>query len=91
MELVQVRSKGQVTILNRLRQQAGLHIGDLLAAEFIGGVITLTPLNPIDRRLAESLEQYRQGKGSQIFPNVDAAINFLHEQVKRGGKKSKRT
>lgn len=91
MPLIQVKQKGQVTIPNQVRQKAGLHIGDLLDVQIERGKITLTPQRLVDKRIAESLEQFRQGKGSPIFTSADAAIKFLHQQTKQGDKKSKRT
>jgi AbrB family looped-hinge helix DNA binding protein len=47
--IVKIQKKGQVTIPNRLRTQAGLADGDLVEASFERGKIILKPQFVIDR------------------------------------------
>ena len=47
--IVKVQRKGQVTIPNRMRTQAGIADGDLVEAVFSRGRIILTPKVAVDR------------------------------------------
>lgn len=89
MSLVKVKTKGQVTLSTRLRQQAGLRIGDLLDAKVEGGEITLTPQSVIDRDIAEGLEDFKKGRYFGPFGTAKEMTAFLHHRTKRGSKKIK--
>ena len=52
MELVTVKTKYQVTIPRKLREELGIDTGDLLEAEVQDGKIVLTPKEVIDRDAA---------------------------------------
>ena len=52
MELVTVKTKYQVTIPRKLREELGIDTGDLLEAEVQDGKIVLTPKEVIDRDTA---------------------------------------
>jgi AbrB family looped-hinge helix DNA binding protein len=87
MSLVRVKTKGQVTIPTRLRQQAGLNVGDLLEARLEkGGKITLTPQSLLDRDIAESLEDIKQGRVYGPFDTAEEMIASLRRNSKRGRK-----
>jgi AbrB family looped-hinge helix DNA binding protein len=64
--LVKVQHKGQVTIPSRLRKQAGIAEGDVVAASFQRGQIVLTPKVVIDRA---------------TFPNADAEYTPAQRRV----------
>jgi AbrB family looped-hinge helix DNA binding protein len=87
MSLVRVKAKGQVTIPTRLRQQAGLNVGDLLEARLEkGGKITLTPQSLLDRDIAESLEHIKQGRVYGPFDTAEEMIASLRRNSKRSRK-----
>jgi len=87
MSLVRVKTKGQVTIPTRLRQQAGLNVGDLLEARLEkGGKITLTPQSLLDRDIAESLEDIKQGRVYGPFDTAEEMIASLRRNSKRSRK-----
>ena len=88
MPLVKVKTKYQVTLPTSVRQRAGVSVGDLLEAKVEGKKITLTPKVTVDRdfiekRLAESFEDFRRGRTYGPFNSAKEAIRFLHAEVKR--------
>jgi AbrB family looped-hinge helix DNA binding protein len=101
--IIKIQRKGQVTIPTRLRIQVGLVDGDLVEAKAERGKIVLTPkliadreYTPeqrriIDARLAESLEDIKNGRIHGPFDSARAAITFLRKEIKArkttGGKK----
>jgi AbrB family looped-hinge helix DNA binding protein len=92
MSLVKVKTKGQVTIPTRLRERAGLNVGDLLEAKLEkSGKITLTPQTLLDRHIAESMEQIKKGQFYGPFDTAEEMIESLHRNSKRNKKPSKRT
>ena len=85
---------GQVTIPLRLRIQVGLIDSDLLEAKAESGKIVLIPKPIVDRedtpeqrriidaRLAESLEDIKNGRTHGPFDSARAAITFLRKEIK---------
>jgi AbrB family looped-hinge helix DNA binding protein len=91
MSLVKVKTKGQVTLPTRLREQAGLSVGDLLEAKLEkSGKITLTPQSLVDRHIAESMEQINKGEFYGPFDTAEEMIKSLHQHSKRSKKTTKR-
>ncbi|OGB93253.1 MAG: hypothetical protein A3G35_14410 [candidate division NC10 bacterium RIFCSPLOWO2_12_FULL_66_18] len=89
MPLVKVKEKYQVTLPASVRQKAGVVVGDLLEAQVQGKKITLTPKVVVDRtfiekRLAESFEDFRKGRVYGPFASAREAVRSL-----RGGRKRK--
>jgi AbrB family looped-hinge helix DNA binding protein len=56
--IVKVQRKGQVTIPNRMRTQAGIADGDLVEAVFSRGRIILTPKVAVDRSKFPAHDEY---------------------------------
>ncbi len=84
MSLVKVKTKYQVTLPTKVRQQAGLAVGDLLEATVEKGkIITLTPKTIMDRGILEGLADVRQGRVSPAFSSAREAVRHLHRQVKK--------
>jgi AbrB family looped-hinge helix DNA binding protein len=93
MSLVRVKTNGQVTIPTRLRERAGLSVGDLLEAQLDeGGRITLTPRTLLERHIEEGLEDIRKGRTFGLFDTADEMIASLQRNLKKRakGKGSKR-
>jgi len=89
MPLVKVKEKYQVTLPASVRQRAKVLVGDFLEAQVEGGKITLTPKVVVDRafiekRLAESFEDFRKGRAYGPFASAKETIRAL-----RAGKKRK--
>ncbi len=91
MSIVKVKTKGQVTIPTALRERVGLNVGDFLEAKIEQGNIVLKPQSLVDRHIAESIEQFRDGQSFGPFDTADEMIASLKKNVKRRAvKKSKR-
>jgi len=92
--IVKVQRKGQVTIPARLRINVGLADGDFVEAKAERGRIVLTPKAIVDReyiaeqrriidaRLAESLEDIKNGRIHGPFDTARAALTFLRKEIK---------
>ena len=78
MSIVKVKTKGQVTIPTALRRQAGLNIGDLLEAKIERGSIVLTPQSLVDRHIAESIKQFKNGQSFGTFDTAEKMIASLY-------------
>jgi AbrB family looped-hinge helix DNA binding protein len=87
MSLVKVKTKGQVTIPTRLRERAGLSVGDVLEAKLEkNGKITLTPQTLLDRHIEESLEDIRKGRTYGPFNTAEEMIASLKQNLKKRAK-----
>lgn len=83
MPLVRIKTKYQVTLPNDLRKRVGVRVGDLLEAKIERGKITLTPKTVIDRGIAESLEEFKEGRSFGPFGTAEEMLNSLHRNVKK--------
>ena len=90
MSLVKVTNKGRVTLPTAIRKQIGLNIGDLVEAQVEGNKITLVPQTILDREIAESIEEIRQGKGFGPFSTAEDVIAALNRNSKKRRKIAKR-
>jgi AbrB family looped-hinge helix DNA binding protein len=88
MALVKVKEKYQVTLPADVRKKAGVAVGDVLEAKAQGKKITFIPTSVIDRDIAISLREFREGKGHGPFKSAKEAIRLLHREAKRLKKKS---
>jgi len=87
MEVVTVKTKFQIVIPQRIREQAQVDIGDILEARVENGKITFTPKSLIDRHLAEGLEDARQGRTHGPYTTAERAVKALEARAKRHVKK----
>ena len=87
MSIVRVKTKFQITLPTAVREQAGVNIGDVLEAGVEKGKITLTPKSIVDRRLAESLEDFKAGRVRGPFRTVDEMMFSLKSKSKKRSKK----
>ena len=83
MSLVRIKTKYQVTIPNDLRKRMGVRIGDLLEAKVERGKITFAPKAVVDRGIAESLVEFREGRSYGPFDTAEKMLVSLHRNVKR--------
>ena len=82
MPLVKVKEKFQVTLPASVRRKVKVAVGDLLDADVRGRKITLTPKVVVDRafiekRLAESLEDFRKGRVYGPFSSAKEVTRAL--------------
>ncbi len=88
MPIVKVKEKFQVTLPAAVREEAGLAVGDLLEAKMERGRITLIPKTLIDRRIAESLEDFKKGRVYGPFASVGAMAKSLRGSSKKARRRS---
>jgi AbrB family looped-hinge helix DNA binding protein len=82
MAVVKIGVSRQVAIPKKLHDQLGLAPGDYLQVELEGDRLILTPKALIEKRLAESLEDIRQGRVHGPFKSVPALLRSLHRTKK---------
>ena len=71
----------------RLREQTGLLcINDIMEATVKAGKITLTPQSIVDRRIAESIADYKAGRTYGPFNSAKEMIAFLDKQTRKAKK-----
>ena len=83
MPIVTVKNKYQVVIPQRVREQIGVAVGDILEAKVERGKITLTPKSVVDRAIAEGLEDMRKGRMHGPFKTVEEMIDSLKGRKRR--------
>jgi bifunctional DNA-binding transcriptional regulator/antitoxin component of YhaV-PrlF toxin-antitoxin module len=79
--LIKIQDKGQMTLPNRLRSQAGIMKGDLVEAEFEHGKIVLTPKTVIDRSQFPNADDDYTPAERRV---IDGRLKKALEEVKRG-------
>jgi len=91
MPLLKVKSKGQVTLPDGLRKQAGVSVGDVLEATVHGRKITLIPkldeedeYTPAQRRIIDAqLEKAERGPFHGPFKTANEMIAHLKGELKK--------
>ena len=83
MSIIKVKTKGQVTLPSSVRQRIGLKVGDLLKVNEDQGNIILTPQTIIDRRLAESLADFKAGRSYGPFDTANDMIRDMKQRIKK--------
>ena len=99
---VTLKNKTPLTVPDRVRQEAGLKSGDQVEFRVSGRVIRIVPKSPstdehtaagrraIDRGIARSEKEYRQGKNAGPFDTAEAFLADLHrESAKLDARKRK--
>ena len=82
MAVVKIGVSRQVAIPKKLHDQLGLAPGDYLQVELEGDRLIVTPKALIEKRLAESLEDIRQGRVHGPFRSMPALLRSLHRTKK---------
>jgi len=91
MAIVTVKSKYQVAIPRRVREQLGVAVGDVQEARAEEGKIVFQPKSIVDRAIAEGLEDIRKGRVYGPFRTVDEMLASLKGPPKPHPKKSRRS
>jgi AbrB family looped-hinge helix DNA binding protein len=94
--LVSVKTKYQVVIPQSVREKIGLNVGDRLEAKAERGKITFTRKSVVDRGIAESLADFKEGRTYGPFETHEELVKSLHDQtaelrLKRTSRKARRT
>jgi AbrB family looped-hinge helix DNA binding protein len=90
MDIVTVKTKFQIVIPQRIREEVGVDIGDLLEAGVENGKITFTPKTLIDRHHAEGLDDLKRGRTYGPYATVEEAIAALEARANRRVKKRRK-
>lgn len=90
MDIVTVKNKYQVVIPQRVREEVGVDVGDLLEARAENGRIVFEPKSIVDRGVAESIAEFGAGKGFGPFDTHEQFLAALHRQAKALRKPKKR-
>ena len=80
MAIVTVKSKYQVVIPQRVREQVGVAVGDVLEAKAEKGKIVFVPKSIVDRGIAESLAEFKAGRAKGPFNTHKEFIASLHQE-----------
>lgn len=87
MAAVKVGVSRQVVIPKKIHDELGLTPGDYLEVKVERGKVVMTPKALVDKqvekRLAESLEDYRGGRSFGPFKSAKEAIRSLHTETKK--------
>ena len=83
MPAVKVGVSRQVVIPKKLYSELGLSPGDYLEVELEEDKLVLTPMTLIDKRIAEGLEDIKQGRTYGPFPSARKAVRSLHKEAKK--------
>ena len=83
MSLVTIKNKYQIVIPHTVRKQAGVTVGDFLEATVERGNIVFKPKTLLDRGIAQSLKEIKQGHIFGPFETADEMITSLKGQLKK--------
>jgi len=89
--IVTVKNKFQVVIPQRIREQVGVTIGDLLEATAVNGKIVFEPKSIVDRGIAEGLEDIRKGRVYGPYRTTAEAMKAFRDRTAALSKRPKRT
>lgn len=82
MIAVKIGVSRQVVIPKKIHDRLGLVPGDYLEVELEGDRVVLTPKALVEKRLAEGLEDIREGRVHGPFPSVPALMRSLRKTSK---------
>jgi AbrB family looped-hinge helix DNA binding protein len=90
MALVTVKNKYQIVIPQRVREELGVEVGDLLEARAERGRLVFQPKSLVDRGIAQSIVEFQAGRAHGPFHTHERFLNALHQEAKKAGRKSKK-
>jgi len=96
-----LKSKSEIIVPPSVRRKAGFKVGDRIEFKVSGGIITILPESPdaddeytpaerraIDRSIAESMKDYREGRSYGPFgSHAEFMASLTEEAVKLRAKK----
>lgn len=89
MTIVTVKKKYQIVIPQRVREQVGVQIGDVLEAEVNKGKIVFTPKSIVDRAIAEGLDDIRNGRVYGPFTSAGEMVAALKGKGRKPVRRAK--
>ena len=90
MSIVTVKNKFQIVIPQRVREQIGVNVGDLLEARAERGRLIFEPKSLVDRGIAQSIAEFKASRSHGPFDTHERFLNALHQEAKKAGRKSKK-
>jgi AbrB family looped-hinge helix DNA binding protein len=90
MALVTVKRRYQVVIPQKVREQIGLNVGDLLEARIERGKITFTPQSSVDRGISEGLADIKEGRIHGPYRSAAEAMKAFRERTAKLSKPTRR-
>jgi bifunctional DNA-binding transcriptional regulator/antitoxin component of YhaV-PrlF toxin-antitoxin module len=84
-----IKKKYQVVIPQRVRQQIGVRVGDLLEAQAYKGKIVFTPKSMVDRALAEGLDDLEKGRVHGPFASAAETLASLQGKGRKSVRRIK--
>jgi AbrB family looped-hinge helix DNA binding protein len=82
MPIVAVKNKFQVVIPQRVRDEIGIEVGDILEARAENGKIVFEPKTIVDRGIAQSIAEFQASKGYGPFRTHQAFLKALHKEAR---------
>jgi AbrB family looped-hinge helix DNA binding protein len=83
MAIVTIKNKYQVVIPQRVREQVGVQVGDLLEAQVDKGKIVFTPKSIVDRAIAEGLDDIKKGRVHGPFASEGEMVAALKDKGRK--------
>jgi AbrB family looped-hinge helix DNA binding protein len=80
---VKIGLSRQVAIPKKIHDELGLEPGDYLEVELQGDRLVLTPKALVEKRIAEGLEDIREGRLRGPFRSVPALVRSLRKAAKK--------
>ena len=80
---VKIGLSRQVVIPKKIHDELGLEPGDYLEVELEGDRVVLTPKALVEKRIAQSLEDIREGRMRGPFRSVPALVRSLRKADKK--------
>lgn len=80
---VKIGVSRQVVIPKKIHDELGLEPGDYLEVELEGDRLVLTPKALVEKRIAEGLEDIREGRLRGPFRSVPALVRSLRKAAKK--------
>ena len=78
MPAVKIGTSRQIVIPKKIYDKLGLQVGDYLEVEVSKDHLVLTPKQLIEKRLAEGLEDLKEGRVYGPFDSAKAVLESLH-------------
>ena len=80
MAIVTVKNRFQVVIPQRVREEVGVEIGDVLEARAVKGKIVFEPRSMVNRGIAEGLEDIEKGRVYGPYRTAKEAMKAFQER-----------
>ena len=80
-------NKYQIVIPQRLREEVGIAISDILEAKAEKGRIIFQPKALVDRGIAQSIEEFKAGRAHGPFATHKEFLASIHKEAKKSDRR----